>query len=344
MKNKQQQELARLSASRIKTLGECSYYYFARYHLKLPDKSNSGAMRGSVCHDLFELLTKPKWIGLAKTIHDADGDVNVSPLVCRFLRAKCRKYGLEMMEEDKKSKKTNIGLIYEMIAVGLNAGFFPEEHEEIIDSEYAFDITDEDLKFRIVGFIDKILFDKKSKEIKISDYKSSKDQFKGEDLETNIQAMMYVLAAHYLRKTGKLPNFKKAVARFIFLRFAENPYQNLEFTDEQIGGFKHYLAYLNEIICNFSENDAMADFAANDPKRRWKCSTKSGWKCVYKDPFDYYALMEGEKTIRTVFEEDWLQKEQFITLPEGQTWEKKSYAGCPAHSAAFYAQQDHFDF
>ena len=119
-------ELARLSASRIKTLGECSWYYWCRYHLKLPDKGNDGSKRGSVCHDLFEILTKPKRIGLARKIHQSE-DVTLFPNIVRFLRAKCHKYGLERFEEDKTSKKTNIGLIYEMIAVGLSCGFFPEE-------------------------------------------------------------------------------------------------------------------------------------------------------------------------------------------------------------------------
>lgn len=345
-KKEQKTELARLSASRIKTLGECSFYYYARYHIKLPDKGNDGSKRGTVSHDLFELLTKKKYLPLAKQLHDSGCDISAFPVIARFLRIKCFKNELEMLAEDKASKKTNIGLIYEMIKVGLGAGFFPEDNEEIIDSEFAFDITDEKLKFRMVGFIDKIIFNKDTKEVLISDYKSSKVQFKGEDLETNIQAMMYVLAAHYLKKDGKLPNFKKALARFIFLRFAENPYQNLEFTDEQIEGFKHYLSYLNDIVANFTEKDSASDYASKDPKRRWKCSTKSGWKCAFKDPFEYYALIDDKNTlIKTVFEQDYLQKEQYLPLSGGQKWEKRQYNGCPAHDFRIHNEnEDHFNF
>ena len=46
----------KLSASRLKTAKTCSYLYWAKYHLKLPDKTNDGAARGSVCHLIFESL------------------------------------------------------------------------------------------------------------------------------------------------------------------------------------------------------------------------------------------------------------------------------------------------
>ena len=45
-----------LSASRIKTAQSCSWLYWCKYKLKLPDKSNEGAKRGSICHLVFEGL------------------------------------------------------------------------------------------------------------------------------------------------------------------------------------------------------------------------------------------------------------------------------------------------
>ena len=49
-----------LSASRIKTLQQCSWKYWCNYKLKLPDKSNDGASRGWICHLIFELLGEPR--------------------------------------------------------------------------------------------------------------------------------------------------------------------------------------------------------------------------------------------------------------------------------------------
>ena len=45
-----------LSASRIKTAQSCSWLYWCKYKLKLPEKSNDGARRGSICHLVFEVL------------------------------------------------------------------------------------------------------------------------------------------------------------------------------------------------------------------------------------------------------------------------------------------------
>ena len=45
-----------LSASRIKTAQQCSWLYWAKYVLKLPDKSNDGASKGWICHLVFEVL------------------------------------------------------------------------------------------------------------------------------------------------------------------------------------------------------------------------------------------------------------------------------------------------
>ena len=53
-------DLAPLSASRIKNLTSCHWSYWARYHLMVPQSNNSGALRGSICHMVFEFLLNKK--------------------------------------------------------------------------------------------------------------------------------------------------------------------------------------------------------------------------------------------------------------------------------------------
>ena len=53
-------ETKTLSASKIKTLQSCSWLYWCKYHLKLPEESNSGASRGTICHLIFECLGNPR--------------------------------------------------------------------------------------------------------------------------------------------------------------------------------------------------------------------------------------------------------------------------------------------
>ncbi len=50
--------MTKLSASRIKTAQSCSWLYHCKYKLKLPDKTNDGASRGTVCHLILEVLAK----------------------------------------------------------------------------------------------------------------------------------------------------------------------------------------------------------------------------------------------------------------------------------------------
>ena len=45
-----------LSASKIKTLKACSWQYWCKYNLKLPDKTNSGALKGDTVHIVLECL------------------------------------------------------------------------------------------------------------------------------------------------------------------------------------------------------------------------------------------------------------------------------------------------
>ena len=49
-------KITKLSASRIKTAQTCSWTYWCNYKLKLPDAGNDGSSRGTICHNIFELL------------------------------------------------------------------------------------------------------------------------------------------------------------------------------------------------------------------------------------------------------------------------------------------------
>ena len=49
-------EKIKLSASKIKTAEGCSWLYYTKYVLKLPDISNSGASRGTICHLILKIM------------------------------------------------------------------------------------------------------------------------------------------------------------------------------------------------------------------------------------------------------------------------------------------------
>ena len=292
-----------LSASRIKTLETCSWTYWLNYHLKIPQRSNDGSDRGTICHTIFELLLNKRHLKNYKRIikkNAIDGDKGVDKLV-KKLSAKV------------KLDESNYKLLNDMILVGLKNDFFGEGGE-IVKPEYDFDITNEEPKYHIKGFIDKPI--KIKKEMHIIDYKSSKYKFRGDDLEANIQAMMYSLASK------KLWPKLKPIVKFLFLRFPKQPIQELIFTDEQIKGFEHYLEHINDYINKFDEESARANFAVDSQKNKWMCQI-GGWKCPYKDPYKYYVKVNDKgEVVETSLENNFKDIKGFKI-------ETRDYEGCP---------------
>jgi len=299
----EKQSLKTLSASRIKTLETCSWVYWNNYHAKVPQSQNDGALRGTICHTVFELLLNKRHLKNYKRIikkNAIDGDEGINRLV-KKLSAKV------------KLDETNYKLLNDMILVGLKNDFFGEGGE-IVKPEYDFDITNEEPKYHIKGFIDKPI--KIKKEMHIIDYKSSKYKFRGDDLEANIQAMMYSLASK------KLWPKLKPIVKFLFLRFPKQPIQELIFTDEQIKGFEHYLEHINDYVNKFDEESARANFAVDSQKNKWMCQV-GGWKCPYKDPYKYYVKVNDKgEVIETSLENNFKDIKGFKV-------ETRDYEGCP---------------
>jgi hypothetical protein len=299
----EKQSLKTLSASRIKTLETCSWVYWNNYHAKVPQSQNDGALRGTICHTVFELLLNKRHLKNYKRIikkNAIDGDKGVDKLV-KKLSAKV------------KLDESNYKLLNDMILVGLKNDFFGEGGE-IVKPEYDFDITNEEPKYHIKGFIDKPI--KIKKEMHIIDYKSSKYKFRGDDLEANIQAMMYSLASK------KLWPKLKPIVKFLFLRFPKQPIQELIFTDEQIKGFEHYLEHINDYVNKFDEESARANFAVDSQKNKWMCQV-GGWKCPYKDPYKYYVKVNDKgEVVETSLENNFKDIKGFKV-------ETRDYEGCP---------------
>jgi len=315
----EKQSLKILSASRIKTLETCSWVYWNNYHIKTPQKSNDGSDRGTICHTIFELLLNKRHKKNYKNIiksNSIDGDKGVSKLV-KKLSAKVN------------LNESNYKLLDEMILVGLKNDFFGE-NGEIIKPEYAFEIKNDKPKYHIRGFIDKPI--KIKKEMHIIDYKSSKYKFRGDDLEANIQAMMYSLASK------KLWPKLKPIIKFLFLRFPKQPIQELQFDEDEIKGFEHYLEYVNEHVNNFDKDSAQSNFAVDHPKNKWMCSV-GNWRCPYKDPFSYHVkLNDAGEIVESNFTGEFKDVKGF-------TVEQRQYTGCPRHNNVSINQQpkDAFD-
>ena len=306
-----------LSASRLKTLETCSWSYWCNYHLKLPQKQNEGALRGTVCHLAFEMLVKKKHkkhfnkISKAGTIEASKA---VHRMVMKHLTHMENSFDLPMTNEE------NTQLVDDMIVVGLKCDFFGWGGK-VDKPELEFLLESKDPEYKIRGFIDKPIVYKKGKKIKIVDYKSSKYKFRGEELRSNVQAMVYTLAAQ-----KEWPGYVPTV-EFQFLRHPKSPLQQLKFNEEQLRGLEYYLAHTFQIVNNFTEETATTNYAADKKKDSWLCKIGK-WRCPYIDPYDYFVIVDKNKEeIKKSFKKKELQK----TLKRGQKIEKRTYDGCPRH-------------
>ena len=327
--------LIKLSASRIKTLQTCSWTYYCNYVLKLPQKNNSGAMRGTIAHLIFEVLGNPRHAHYIKKIAKQKTCLK-QKAIFRLIIKTAEKEGLdldEMVPALKKNKPavTNLKCIDEMILVGLNFDFLSDK-TKVLGSEWQFDITNKSPNYRIGGFVDRIFKD--DGQMVIRDFKSSKKTFKGEELKSNLQAMMYSLA---VKKEYKKE--KDILVKFLFLRFPEKPEQECpQFTEEELVGFEHYLEYISNYLKDFDEEKGKSNYASEDWGRKWLCKAGKTWRCPYLDEIEYKVLLNKKgDIIKSIFATDDFKDSD---LKKGYTVEKRKYEGCPAWKKT----ENNFDF
>ena len=332
-----------LSASRIKTAQSCSWLYWCKYKLKLPDTSNDGARRGSICHLIFEVLGDPRHRKHYDKIMK-EQDIFSVPCVERLVMKHARREGVDDEE--------NIQMIKEMTFNGLSYDFFGYDLDDPTKelSEQDFDIVKNDgnIAYRIRGFIDKLFLYKKQKFALIRDFKTSKEVFKGKDAEDNMQDLMYSLASQHL-----FPEYKNKQSEFLFVKFDLDPdakksgVMRMEpLSDEDLLGFEMQLTEIQKYLDGFSEKDAMSNLAArksfpsdNSFSGRLLCGfakqkgelKKDGnikWHCSMKFDFFYYLFKnKAGQPVGSCFEEDFSED----LVPEGCTYQIEYYPGCPAY-------------
>lgn len=319
-------QLKPLSASRVKTLENCSWLYWCNYHLKLPQIKNEGAKKGDICHLVFEvLLRKNRKHHFKKMVED--GSVTAVPCIERLIKKHIKSLQLHDTTDGFRH-------IDEMILVGLKNDFYVKGGK-LVAPEYRFDITSESPKFRIKGFMDKPFI--RDGEVIIDDFKSAKKKFEGEDQESNLQALFYSFAAKCL-----WPKLIPTV-RFVFLQYPRDPIMEVKFTDDALLGFSYYLEATQLKVEGFNEYAAKGHFAADEPSGTntftgkalcgWatqpnqlkKDGTKM-WHCPYRFGYDYYAVKRDDKVVYTAFNKADIKK-----LKIGETVEKMHYEGCPKH-------------
>jgi hypothetical protein len=338
----------RLSASRISTAKKCSWVYWSKYVNKIPDSSNTGASRGSVCHNVFEYLGKDRH----KKHYDRILEVNKvegSAAVDKLVKIQAANQDPPVDSEDE------LDLIDKFIVNGLSYDFYGDSIDipssAFSEQTFELEVNEDGKNYYIYGFIDKLfLYDKGERAI-VRDFKTSKKIYAGEEVTDNLQNLMYCLAVKKL-----YPNCKTIQTEFLFLKFdltadllgepGEGVLKMDIMSDEELEGFEYHLTEIQNYLDTFTESTATSNFAADQP---WATDgTFSGplscgyathpgqlkkdgslmWHCNYKFPFDFFILKDKDGNfIDSAKSED---KHKLKPNKElGEYIEKSHYKGCP---------------
>lgn len=331
-----------LSASRIKVAQSCSWLYWCKYKLKLPDMSNDGANRGTVCHAVLEVLGAKKHLKKLQKIMK-NGDIFCVPSVKRMVEIYARKLSVDDEE--------NIELIKEMTFNGLSYDFLGNSigrpTQALSEKEFSICVQEGDINFHIRGFIDKLFLYKGKKFALIRDFKTSKKAFVQSEIDDNLQDWIYSTAVSIL-----FPEYANRMSEFLFLKFpmeidhvSSGVIQMEPISDEEIEGFKHELTSIQKYLDNFTEETATSNLAAlkdfptdksfsgrllcgfAQEKGQLKKDGTPMWHCPMKFDFWYYQIFDKNGDfVTSVHEEEFAES----MVPEGGTHEMKYYAGCPS--------------
>ena len=311
-----------LSPSRIDCFNECTQRYAAKYLWKIPDDGNQGSKRGSTCHDVLELLAKPRHKKLysAAIHHDTCTEV---PALWRHIKRVAARYEVGDAE--------NLEMIDGFMMVALKNEFFGPTGTVQSFSEREFNISvDQDGKrYNVRGKIDRTFIVKDQHGLLVStlDWKTSKDLFKGDKVTFNVQSIIYNIALKHLH-----PDIARHRFRFLFLKFPKKPWQEMEpMDDDQLEGYEYILTDLQEQIEGFTLANTSDNLAANSDKNRWLCGREGVKKdgtpnfiCPARRPLDYWVSVKGGKIVKSAF------KQEDLSPQEGETVEQRSYPGCLA--------------
>lgn len=339
-----------LSASKIKTLKSCSWLYWCKYHLKLPDKTNDGALKGEVVHLIFECLGVDRHINHYNNILKKK-NVFASKAVKRLI--------LKHVKAKNLDNPDHIEDIKDMVYKGLLYDFFGNKYGKpssiISEKEFEIMVDEDDIKYKIKGYIDKLFIYEKKGIVLIRDFKTNKKKYEGKEVTDNLQDNMYTLAIKKL-----YPELQNIKMEFLFLKQETEEQILMEMqgkTKYEIIGFEHELTEYQKYADSFNDKLALSNLAstqgipkdgsfggklmcgfANKPNELKKDGTPK-WSCIYKFPFSYFVVIDQNNKIKkSAFNKEELNK---YTLLDKEKIVKKHYDGCPSFN--FKKTVDDFD-
>ncbi len=248
----------KISASRVKTLTECSYLFYLQEIQRIPQRKWPATAKGSCIHNIFEMIMnkskvrRQEWL---KNIIINGFNIEDYPSIKRYIKFYDKNieiispYTIEEMAD-----------LLRVAFLGIRKYFLDKTGQVFILPKY----TNEE-RFQldlgngltISGFID-LKIELSDDEFIIIDLKSQKNKFKKDEMPDNIQGLIYQLAIWEKYKA-------KSNVEFILLRHAptqKTPNKHIQITPQvceaQLNGLKAYLTYLYRKVNQFGLEEAIS--------------------------------------------------------------------------------------
>jgi RecB family exonuclease len=305
----------RLSASKIKSLDQCSYKFYLNYIKHLPETTHPKTFAGTVAHEIFEFLAQKENRAELESIKKAGFDASSSKIVVQMTKDLVEKF--EIIEDVADGIPQMLDLGCEVLYNKLSDPALVEYHTEL-------EFTLRGAKYEIKGFIDLLLIYEDY--ALIIDYKSQGKKFAADELEFNIQALVYQMVV-------KQNYGKSADVDFILLRHPptsrtrDKHIQTVPYAGEEtFAGLENYLDYLQDHFDDFSLEHATSKYCCDDPKKLSFCIHV----CQFKKGFNYFAATDGKEDVLTSKEKT---PEFMVEAKEkGLKIVRRKYSGCPGYT------------
>lgn len=287
----------RISASRLKTLWDCSLKFWYQEIIRLPSSSHPKTRVGSLTHLVFEVVMHPRRRAMFRRIMQTETFcVADYPVLVRFIKWQLKRWDLVGM-----ATVEDIEELLHVAWVGIRPHFTTRVKWEgdievlcytppdVFINEHRFQITLSSGAV-ISGFLDLVLLWGKvvdgvfvAERVVVVDLKTQAEKFSRKELPSNVQAAMYQMVVER-EHGGLIP-----AVEFIMLRHAptkRHPQLHIQRVEPPSGGalrgLEEFIDHTYVRVNGFSMEDAFTHACTDSRHCEHKCS--------FLRPFTYWVL------------------------------------------------------
>lgn len=274
----------RISASRLKTLKDCSLLFWYTEIQRLPERTHHKTLQGSCIHSLFECLLNPKRVAVLRAILKDGFSLTAHPVVARFIRFYDAKHGIAPYEMEAMEGMLRVAFLtikphFDIYFAALDAGQ-PAPFRYYTEKRFQMQVGEATMS----GFIDLLLV--WPDRALVIDLKSQGKKWTVAEVPHNVQAILYQLAC--LREFGLIP-----AVDFVMVRHAPSkryPRMHLQSvaapSRAHLAGLETYIESMYGVVNQFGMEEALSH-----PHDSISFCEKV---CQFREPFTYWARVKRD--------------------------------------------------